>query len=364
MRDITILVSASGSPSMPGIIDCFKKNGERRIRIVGVDMSEEPSAKYLVDVFYKVPAATKNNYVDIILEICEKENVDIYFPNISTEVTAVSKRKEEFQKIGTIISVSKQSSVEIANNKLSLYKFLQNKGISVPKFYGVHSVEEFEMGCAYLGYPESPVCLKIVDGSGSRGVRIIDSKRNRYQIFVNEKPNSFFVTYEDMISILKEADNEFHEMLLVEYLPGNEYTVDLLAQKGEVKYMVGRENIVSLMSIAQESEVKKDIEAYEMCKKVVKALELDGNIGFDFMRDTEGKAILMDLNPRITATVSVISAAGVNLPYLRVKQLLGEKLPKVQINYGTKLKRRYGEIYTDINGYRIYIDKMKYMKEE
>ena len=354
MKDLTVLLSASGSPSIPGLIDCFKKNGERNIRVVGMDMADEPSAKYLVDSFYVVPAATAPNYCDIVLDICRREKVDIYFPNISAEVSAVSKRREDFLELGTLISTSNQEAVSIANNKLSLYKYLENKGISVPKYYGVHSLEDFYKGCEYLGYPKTPVCLKIVDGSGSRGVRIIDASRNRFNIFVNEKPNSFFVAYDDMVSILQEAD-EFHEMLMVEYLPGNEYTVDLLAEHGEVKYMVGRENLVSLMSIAQESEVKEDLEAYSMSESVVKALCLDGNVGFDFMRDKDGKAVLMDLNPRITATVSVIAAAGVNLPYLRIKQLLNEELPRVTPCYGTRLKRRYGEIYTDVNGNKIEI---------
>lgn len=354
MKDLTVLLSASGSPSMPGIIDCFKKNGERNIRVVGMDMADEPSAKYLVDAFYSVPAASAPEYCDIVLDICKREHVDIYFPNISAEVTAVSKRKDDFLSVGTVISTSNQEAVAIANNKLHLYQYLEGKGLPVPKYYGVHSLEDFYKGCEYLGYPETPVCLKIVDGSGSRGVRIIDATRNRYQIFVNEKPNSFYVAYEDMVSILKEAD-EFHEMLMVEYLPGNEYTVDLLANHGKVEYMVGRENIVSLMSIAQESVVKEDIEAYEMSAKIIDALKLDGNIGFDFMRDANGRAVLMDLNPRITATVSVIAAAGVNLPYLRVKQLFQEELPKLSPQYGTRLKRRYGEIYTDYKGNRIDI---------
>lgn len=354
MKEITVLLSASSSPSMPGLIDCFRKNGERNIRIVGMDMSDDPSAKYLVDCFYCVPAATADNYVDIVLDICKKEKIDIYFPNISAEVTAVTRRKNEFSQIGTIISASNPEAVAIGNNKLKLYEFLKSKGISVPKYYGVHSLKDFEKGCEYLGYPKTAVCLKIVDGSGSRGVRIVDANRNRYQIFVHEKPNSFFVSYEDMVSILKEAD-DFHEMLLLEYLPGNEYTVDLLADCGKVKYMVGRENLVSLMSIAQEAEVKEDLEAYKMSETIVRALGLDGNIGFDFMRNKEGKAILTDLNPRITATVSVIAAAGVNLPYLRVKQLMGEELPAIEPNYGTRIKRRYGEIYTDCNGNQIDI---------
>lgn len=354
MREKTILLSASGSPSAPGIIDCFKNNGERDIRIVGIDMNDEPSARYLVDSFYSVPSVTAPEYIDLVIDICKKEHVDIYFPNISAEVTAVSKRKKDFFEIGTIISSADSTVVEIGNNKLHLYEFLQKKGITVPRFYGVHSIDDFVAGCKAFGYPEVPVCLKIVDGSGSRGVRIIDSSRNRYHIFINEKPNSFFIAYEDMLSILKEA-NQFHDMLLVDYLPGTEYTVDLLADHGKILYMVGRENIVSLMGIAQESIVKEDSDAYSICQSVVEAMGLDGNIGFDFMRNKEGHPVLMDLNPRITATVSVVAAAGVNLPYLRVKQLLGEPLPNFQPNYGTRLKRRYGEIYTDCEGNRIFI---------
>ncbi len=58
----------------------------------------------------------------------------------------------------------------------------------------------------------------------------------------------------------------------------------------------------------------------------------------------------MDINPRITATVSLFAAAGLNLPYLRIKQLLNETLPKCEVHYGTRLKRRYDEIFTDANG--------------
>ena len=76
-------------------------------------------------------------------------------------------------------------------------------------------------------------------------------------------------------------------------------------------------------------------------------------MGFDFMRDENGRAVLMDINPRITATVSVIAAGGVNLIYLRIKQLLGEELPECEPVYGTRLKRRYSEYYTAPDGSRI-----------
>ncbi len=349
MRDITVLKSAVGSNVAPGGLACLRNNGERKIKIIGVDMSDDPTISQLVDIFYKVPASTDPNYCDIMFDICRRENVDIYIPGISAEVSAISKREKDFTDLGVILSISNQESVLIANNKLLTYRKLREKGIPVPNFYAVRSVSDFIEGCKVLGYPEKSVCLKIVNGSGSRGVRIIDSKKSRYQIFVHEKPNSFYTSYDDMLEILKEP-KELVEMMLVDYMPGNEYTVDLLAQNGEVLYMVGRENIVSLMSIAQESILVQNEHAYKVSRDVVKVLQMDGNIGIDFMKDENGTPVLMDINPRLTATVSLAAIGGINLPYLRIKQLLREPLPKCKIEYGTHLKRRYLDMFSDSNG--------------
>ena len=312
-------------------------------------MDDDPTTQYLVDAFYRVPAASAPEYCDILLDICRKEKVDIYFPNISAEVSAVVARQGDFDQIGVKLSVSNLESIEISNNKLRAYEVLKTAKIPVPEFYPVHSVEDFIAGCEQMGYPNKPVCLKVVDGSGSRGVRIIDSRVSRYDIFAHQKPNSFYTSYEDMLSVLKTA-SKLDEMMLVECMHGPEYTVDLLAADGEVVYIAGRENVDSLMSIAQKSIVKRDDVAYHTATQIVKALKMSGNVGFDFMRNGAGEAVLMDINPRITATVSVISAAGLNLIYMRVKQLLGEELPEVNIDYGTFLRRRYLETFTDSKG--------------
>lgn len=354
LRDLTVLISAAGSPSAPGSFACYRSNGERNIRIVGMDMSEDPSIPYMVDVFYKVPAATADNYCDIVLDICKREKVDVYLPTISAEVGAVATRLDEFEALGVKVSVSNMESVEISNNKLHTYQALERAGIPVPRYCGVHSVEEFVEGCKYMGYPDNPVCIKIVNGSGSRGVRIIDAKKSRYEIYAYEKPNSFYTSYDDMLSLLKSAP-KLEEMMLLEVMHGPEFTVDLLADHGEVLYEVGRENVVSLMSIAQESVLKYDELAYKVSADVVKLLMMDGNVGFDFMRNEREEAVLMDINPRLTATVSVIAAGGVNLPYLRIKQLLGEQLPKCEPVYGTRIKRRYGEYYSAPDGSQIFL---------
>ena len=129
-----------------------------------------------------------------------------------------------------------------------------------------------------------------------------------------------------------------------------EYTIDLLADHGKVLYIAGRRNTTSNLSIAQSSVVERKESAYKLCEDIVRELNLDGNIGFDFMLDEEDVPWLTDLNPRVTATIILYAGAGMNLPYLRVKQLLGEKLPKIEVRYGTKLVRKYLDTLYDDYG--------------
>ena len=49
-------------------------------------MSNDPTNKFLVDKFYTVPAAKDPKYVDVLLDICKKEHVDIFVPQMSAEL--------------------------------------------------------------------------------------------------------------------------------------------------------------------------------------------------------------------------------------------------------------------------------------
>ena len=129
MKDLTVLVSACGAQFMPGLADCLKDNGERYIRIVGVDMGFDPTVRQMVDALYQVPAVDSPNYIDRLLEICKAEKVDVVLPFMSAELLPLIDRKRDFEAIGTRVSVADRYSVEITNNKYRLYQFMKkNKG--------------------------------------------------------------------------------------------------------------------------------------------------------------------------------------------------------------------------------------------
>lgn len=344
MKNIAILSTACGAMFMPGFLQCLKANGERNIRIIGADISGDCEAMgFLVDKYYKVPPYSNPEYVDCLIDICQRENVDIFFPHISMELPYVSARIADFQSRNIMVAITDAGTLKLANNKFRLYEFLKSKGLCVPEYFLIKSADELRYRANDLGYPRQPVVVKMTENSGSRGVRIIKAGLSKSKLFMNSKPSSMYISLDEMCAIIDDC-NPVPELMAMRYIPGEEYTVDLLADKGRTVYIAGRRNTASSLSIAQASVVEMKDDAYLMCSRIVSELGLDGNIGFDFMLDENDRPWLTDLNPRITATIIIYAAAGLNLPYLRVKQMLGEPLPTIDIAYGTKLIRKYRDI--------------------
>ena len=346
MKDLTILVTACGAQFMPGLADCLKDNGERKIRIVGVDMAFDPTVLQMVDAFYQVPSASAPDYVDRLLEICKKENVDVVLPFMSAELLPLIDRKSDFEKVGIKVSVSDRASVEITTNKYRFYEFLKEHNLPVPRFAPVKKADDLLPACETCGYPSNAVCVKATELSGSRGIRIVKPDVSRFDLLFHEKPYSFFTTMEDLQATLYERD-EMPEMMAMEYLPGMEGSVDLIAKNGKILYMAYRESTVNLHSIPQAGVLKDNPDAYAIAEKVVKALNFTGSADLDFKNDANELPVLMEINPRIAATMRIFKEGGMNLPYLRIKHLLGEALPEINIRYGVKMKRRYLEMFAE-----------------
>lgn len=344
LKPVTVLITAAGNVFMPGTTDCLKAVTERKIRLVGADMNEDPTTLEMFDICYQVPRGDDPHYVDAILDICRKEKVDVVLPIMSVELNALSARKAEFAAEGIHVSVSALEPLRIANNKTLLFDYMTEQGIPCAEYVSVRTGEELRQAVYAMGYPEKTVCIKASEGSGSRGFRILDAGKSQYDILFHEKPNSAYTTLEALLAVLTEKDT-MPELMVMEFLPGTEYTVDLLADSGKVLYAGCRRGLNVQSSIMLDGVVDDRPDILALCEQVVNALGLDGNIGFDIKLRADGTPVIMECNPRITAGIGCFVPAGLNLPYLCVKKLLGEALPEVTIRYGTTMRRRWQEMY-------------------
>lgn len=345
MKDLVVLITACGAQFAPGLVACLKDNGERNIRLVGVDMEYDSSLLSLYDCVYEIPKVSEDGYVDAILDVCKKESVDVFLPVMSAELLLLLDRKEDFDRIGTRLAINDRDSITICTNKILLYEYMEIFGIETPKFYPIHHASGLAKACEAVGYPEHPVCVKATTLSGSRGVRIIDPAKSRFDILFGEKPNSLYTTFEDLQATLNERE-AMPEMMAMEYLPGAEGSLDLIAKEGKILYYGYRESNVNLASIPQVATFVENEEAYQIAEKIIGKLELTGCADLDFRYNIEGRPVLMEINPRTAATMQIFKEGGLNLPYLRIKQVLSEELPPIHITYGVKMHRRYLEMFS------------------
>ena len=335
-----MLITACGNVYMPGTAASIKNNGERNVRLIGADMNHDDTILQMFDQYYQVPRGDDPSYADAILDICIKEKVDVVIPIMSVELETLAKNADRFAAAGVALSVSDLENLRIANDKLALLKFMQENGIPTARFCEVNCVADVDKALEEVGIP---VVFKTTEGSGSRGMRIIDPCKSRFDILFHEKPTSAYVTLQDFKETLQEG--QMPQMLAMEYLPGHEYTVDMLCDHGKVLYSLCRRGLNVQTSIILDGIVEDKPEITGLCNQVAEKLKLTGNIGFDVKERADGTPVIMECNPRATAGVSEFAASGVNLLYLNIKRCLGEEIPELTPKYGVIMKRRYMEMY-------------------
>lgn len=342
-QTINILMTGGGAPGAAGIIKCLRQ--EKLFKIFVADANADVIGKYLGDEFEVIPFADSPEFVDKLLSICKEHNIQIILPLVTKELIPLSARVNEFETFGTRVLISPQSSLDIANNKSRLYEFLQWRGIKVPSFNIVETVEQFKEAVTALGYPEKQVCFKPSISNGSRGFRIISEKINELDLLLNYKPAATFISLNNAVDIL--SSGTFPELLVSEYLPGEEYSVDCLTNHGESVLIVPRLRKKMLNGITVEGEFIEDQNIIDYCKQIVKELQLHGNIGIQVKRANSGEFLILEINPRVQGTIAAALGAGINLPVLAVKQELGLPIAAddLKVKWGTKFSRHWNEVF-------------------
>jgi carbamoyl-phosphate synthase large subunit len=325
-KALTVLVTGVGAPGTKGTLYALKKNQDRiRIKIIGVDMKDDVIGKYWVSKFYTVPAPESDDYLDRINKICEKESVDVVIPQTTRETAALSRN---ISKVHSKVAVSNSSAIDKANNKYELMKVCSELKIPSPEFYLVNSIEELRKGAEALGYPGRAVVVKPPVSFGSRGFRVLrESTSWDTRRFLSEKPNSTDMSLEELSGIL-ERGSDFPELLITEFLPGSEYTVDAFAgEKVSVAIPRLRKEIVNGISFRTSLEYREDITNYSL--KLAKYLGLRYAFGFQFKLDSNNAPRILECNPRVQGTMVASVFSGVNVIWMSVKEALGYPIRSV-----------------------------------
>ncbi len=321
-RNLTVLVTGAGAPGIRGTLFALHRNPERTIvRTVGVDAKADVVGRYLVDVFEIVPAPESPEYIPRLLEICHQHGVELIVPQTTREIAVLSIHREALRAQGLPVMVSGPEPIRRANSKWELLRLFQELGLPFPAYELAGNETELREMARALGYPERPVVVKPPVSNGMRGLRILKERAWDVRRFLAEKPDGSEVTLEELVSILRRGD-EWPGLLVCEYLPGPEYSVDVFLGSGtQVAIPRLRRAIRSGISFENIIEHREDVEEYSIAAG--RALGLEYAVGFQYKLDHQGIPKILESNPRIQGTMVASLFAGVNVIWASVEELLG-----------------------------------------
>ena len=225
MKDIRVLLTAAGGLGVTGVIDALLSNGERNIDIISTDIRESTLVGQLTK-YRKVPPGNAEGYIESILNLIKDEAIDVIIPLATNELLPFSYNRNLFENIGVKVCISSPTAIENALDKGKCYQILKERNLHPPDFFLVKNIEEFKAAVASLGYPENPVCFKPSRHmhGGGRGFRILNANTKPEDILFQKRPESPYISYDEAIRIM-ERMKDFPELLVMEYLPGEEYSV-------------------------------------------------------------------------------------------------------------------------------------------
>lgn len=293
-RPPRILVTGAGGPSGYSFMRAL---GREPLEFLAADIDPHAPGLYLVDAPNRLllPRGDDPSFTDTLLEICRDRGVDVVVPTVDTELVPLAESREDLAAAGISVLVAPTRALRNCLDKWALMQVVDG---SVPIPHSAPLDDDFDPGSFDL-----PVLVKPRVGSGSRGIRRVDSW--------------------DALGGVRDRS-----LLVQEHLPGPEYSLDVLAAgDGGVRAVVPRERLLVDSGIAITSRTVHDEELESVGAAAAEAVGITGVANVQVMRDAGGSPRLIEINPRFPGTMPLTVASGVNMPRLALGELLGEPIP-------------------------------------
>ena len=114
----------------------FRKSMDEDDRIIAADLSRLAPALYVADAHYLVPRIDAPDYLDTILDICRRENINAVTTLIDPEIELLAKNRARFEEIGVEVLAPYAETAELCFDKFKMYQYLTAHGVPTPDTWG------------------------------------------------------------------------------------------------------------------------------------------------------------------------------------------------------------------------------------
>lgn len=308
--------------------------------IVSHNNPKVPGMALADEAFIEPDNLNEEEYLEWAIGFCKAHKVDLFWPGKAAIL--IAKNKQRFISYGTqVVLAADYDVLRLLNNKAAFYSDLNPDIAELPETIPVNSLKGFDSAFEKLTKKHNKLCVKPSVSVFGLGFRLIDTDRPiithllngvEYQIPVNELRFSMGLV------------ESFETLLVMEYLPGEEWSVDCAARNGRLWCAVQRKK--SKQSGGGQV-IDNNPQISGMVERLTKHYGLNGIFNIQF-KDSANGPRLLEINARPSGGIGMACLSGANLAKIAIEAITKDCRPPELENTNIAYGLRVSEVNTPI----------------
>lgn len=298
------------------LLKYFKEQLASEGKIVGADMQLSAPALTAADVKEAVPAVYAPDYIDRVLDICHRHEINAIICLNDLELPILAANRKRFTEIGVMPIVSAQKVIDICFDKYLTAQYVESLGLRTPRTFISPADAKAALTDGSLFFP---LVLKPRWGSGSIGIEFVGNIEELDEVYA-------MLVKKVKKSILATASQGEEYILIQQKIEGQEYGMDVMNDlTGRNRGVSVKKKLAMRAGETDKAQTVDNAEIRRIGRTLGRNLAHIGNLDVDIF-EQDGQYYVLELNPRFGGGFPFSYEAGVNFPKAIIEWLKGEEI--------------------------------------
>lgn len=291
----------------------------KEVVLHGAGQAISNHAPFVYERYHTLPSINEPSWLEALIDLCRNLSIDYIFPAYDDVIVELALHRN---KIPATVLMASDDVCQITRSKSKTYSRLRD-AVRVPRLYSQTDVKIF------------PLFVKPDRGQGSHGAQLVRDEAE-----------------------LTAATSAIKDLIVCEFLPGEEYTVDCFSDREQgILFCGARVRLRMRNGIAVHTRTVNLNGVQVIAKRIHEALRMHGAWFFQLKRANDGELTLLEVAPRIAGSMSAHRVLGVNFPLLTIFEHERLALKLITLPMEVELDRALHNRYRiDLQYDAVYID--------
>ncbi|GAC1566509.1 MAG: hypothetical protein NVS3B14_09410 [Ktedonobacteraceae bacterium] len=314
--------------------------GSRGLRVAALDTASRVpafSSRWCQQQFHCQEGEATECYLTALNEALDRTGAKVLIASSDATIALLRLHREQLEQ-RVHIALAKEPALGVAINKEQTLEVASQLGLNVPRGVLVGSVSDVAAALQEIGLPAVVKPVESWLWGTQKGTRVA---------------SQLVTTTDEARYAVEELTCSGGSALFQQFLTGRREAISLMYAHGIIfarfaQWAKRTDPPLGGTSVLRQSiALPQDIG--EQAERLVRAIDLEGYSEVEFRRGSDGTPYLMEINPRLSASVEIAVRSGVDFPLLLYQWANGESINTVE-GYRTGMWMRFlkGDLMTTI----------------